>query len=470
MEKRCYAIGGRVNFNEDTVSLCHGMDIGDKIIWRYDSGEPFTPQYYLDKVKELNQKNQTSCPECEGCSNLLEGEKEKNKLEIITINPMNYCQNRCVYCGNFQGEIKELYNPLPMIKDFMDKGLVADNCLFDWGGGEPTLSHYFEETFLFLLENGYMQRVNTNAVKLSEVLLSHLDDELVTLRFSLDAGNEKAFLATKGRNLFNQVVKNITEYSHRTKNIVLKYVVTCTNSDSKSIKDFVNLAADIGISAICIDTEMFSFGANNYNGLLSFTEKELEAAHLLRKLAHAKGLNVQIGYVWTAQNNNVPSRDFNYIKSIKELNENDERYEIPQELLPVHKERIDEYKKGIRPIVLAGFETLLSEMKNKKVILYGAGNNGSRMLKCLRKYHIQVCAVCDKNKQGSCLDDILIKDIKEVLKEIDDNTCVLITPYCAKEIIIEFNEQNYAELKGKLYYIDGFRCSKRILEDLTENA
>ena len=49
MAKKCYAIGGRINFNEDTVSLCHGIDIGDKIIWKMGDDGEFTPQYYRER-------------------------------------------------------------------------------------------------------------------------------------------------------------------------------------------------------------------------------------------------------------------------------------------------------------------------------------------------------------------------------------------------------------------------------------
>ena len=46
--------------------------------------------------------------------------------------------------------------------------------------------------------------------------------DLVSLRISLDAGNEEAFVATKGRRLFRQVVENIKRYREKTENLLLK--------------------------------------------------------------------------------------------------------------------------------------------------------------------------------------------------------------------------------------------------------
>lgn len=466
MARRCYAIGGRVNFNEDTVSLCHGIDIGDKIIWDISCGFDFTPFIYMQEIEKLNSKNQEEHPECEGCSNLREGNAESKKIEIITINPMYYCQNRCIYCGNFKGSINSKYNPLPIIKAFIDEGLVAENCLFDWGGGEPTISDIFEETFIYLLEHGYMQRVNTNAIKMSEVVLNNLDNNLVSLRISLDSGNYESFLATKGRNLFDRVVKNVRCYREKTENLLLKYVITNSNSDENSLKDFLDLASELNVKAICIDTDMLSYGWSDYHDMLRFTEKELSAAHYLQCEAHKRGLNVQIGYVWTARDYDVPSRDFNCINDIKELIDNDERYKLPERLSEFHVNRINEFSEHIMPRVMASFETLLYEIKNKKVILYGAGNNGQGLFQALTEFGYSVSYFCDKYKSGGQIKGVEILSIPEMLNCIDEETVVIITPYNVKEIVKEFNDKKFEILRNRLYYIDGFRFCRQVLDEI----
>lgn len=463
---KCYAIGGRVNFNYDTVSFCHGMDIGDKIIWRWDSGETFGVEYYLQKVGEFNQKNEAEPRECAGCSNLRQGDQNNGLIEIVTINPNWFCQNRCVYCGNFQGEREELYNPLPIIKEFIEAGLIADNCLFDWGGGEPTVSDCFEEVFLYLLKNKYMQRVNTNAIKLSELLLRNLDSDLVSLRISLDAGNCNTFLYTKGRNLFEQVIRNVGEYSSRTRNIVVKYVITCTNSTEKSIRDFIGVVQKLGIKTICIDTEMMSFGNIHYDGLLRFSEEEINAANLLRRLGHEYNLNVQIGYVWTAQNNEIPSRDYNRIEKISELNLSNEKYPILMDLLPSHEEHNRLYSAGIVPMVMASWETLLHEIKGKKLYIYGAGRNGQVLMDALEQVGISEYQIVDKQLAGKVLGDKIIMSVDEMIERCEENTRVIITPACANEIIEEFNENHFTSLIGKILVMDSYRYSKCAISSL----
>lgn len=483
MARQCYAIGGRINFNYDTVSLCHGIDIGDRIIWRYGRDGEFTPEYYKSAVKEITERNQGENPLCKGCSNLIPAGNEPGtmaaqefgecredrqlpKIEIITINPMYFCQNRCIYCGNFRGEKESLYDPLPIIQAFIDAGMVSDTCLFDWGGGEPTVWDGFTRIFLFLLQKGYMQRVNTNAIHMSDVLKDNLDNDLVSLRISLDAGNEETFLATKGRNLFHQAVGNIKIYRDKTENLLLKYVITNSNSDEESIRDFIGLAVWLDIKAVCIDTDMLSYGWEEYPDLLRFTEKELKAAHLLRDLAHKNSLNVQIGYVWTARDSNTPSRDFNNIKHIRELIDNNESYALPKQLSEFHIKRINEFPNGIMPIVLASFETLYQMMQNKKIILYGAGKNGKKLLKALKEFKLSVICFADKIKAGQIIDGLPVKSMDEVKREMGSDVVIIITPYKVKEILHEFNEKNYSWLKGHLYYIDEFRYGDRVLEEM----
>ena len=470
MSKHCYAIGGRINFNQDNISLCHGIDIGDQVIWRVSEGVPFTYSLYNERISQMIASNQTDKAICAGCSNLIECVNAPSIIDIVTINPMNFCQCRCVYCGNFWRDHKSLYNPLQIIKEFIIEGLIAKNCLFDWGGGEPTISDVFEELFLFLLENGYMQRVNTNAYNMSELVYNNLDNDLVSLRISLDSGNSETYFKTKGKDVFDQVIDNIKKYRTKTDNIVLKYVVTNTNSSEESIQDFVELANSIRIKAICIDTEMYSFGKADYKGMLSFTENELNAAKLLQKRAHEIGVNVQIGYVWTAQNPLVPSRDFNQIKNLKELIDENEKYKIPDVMPGFNLRRNNDFINDIYPVVLPSLEFFIANYKDKKIVLYGAGNNGEALLPVLQGFGFQIVCCCDKNKVGQRLNEFIIRDINDIVDSINDDTVVLLTPYYSRDIVIDFNEHNYYQLKNRLLYIDSNRYCKPVLDSISGNG
>jgi len=311
-----------------------------------------------------------------------------------------------------------------------------------------------------------MQRVNTNAIYMSDIVYNHLDNELVSLRISLDSGNAETYLNTKGRSLFDRVVKNISAYREKTENILLKYVVTNTNSNEQSITDFVELADRLSIKAVCIDTEMYSFGKENYRGLLRFTSDELAAARLLQNLAHKKGLNVQIGYVWTAQNSLIPSRDFNHIKSISELIEENETYKLPETLPDFNNINNAVFSKGIIPKVLSSFEIIVSSLKDKKVVLYGAGNNGKKLLSVLKRYGIKVNCFCDKAKAGQVIDGVEVKNIHDIKDDIGDDVIVILTPFRSREIVAEFNKENLYQLKDCLYYIDDIRYSDRVLEEI----
>ena len=104
-------------------------------------------------------------------------------------------------------------------------------------------------------------------------------------------------------------------------------------------------------------------------------------------------------------------------------------------------------------------------MKGKRVVLYGAGKNGRRLLTVLKNNGLIVSEICDKEKKGQMLDDYCIVSIEEMLSNVDADTCVIITPFNAKSIVKEFNEKAYTILRGKLYHIEAHRYSDRTMED-----
>ena len=243
-------------------------------------------------------------------------------------------------------------------------------------------------------------------------------------------------------------------------------MITNTNSNEQSIIDFVELAGRLNIKAICVDTEMYSFGKENYRGLLRFTEDELTAAKLLQNKAHKKGLHVQIGYVWTAQNSLIPSRDFNHIKSISELIEENETYTLPETLPEFNNRNNRVFYNDIIPTVLSSFEIVLSCMKDKKVVLYGAGNNGKKILSVLKRYGFDVICFCDKAKAGQVVEGVEVRNIHDIKDSIDDDTIVILTPFFSREIVAEFNKDNLYQLKNHLYYIEDIRYSDRVLKEI----
>lgn len=107
----------------------------------------------------------------------------------------------------------------------------------------------------------------------------------------------------------------------------------------------------------------------------------------------------------------------------------------------------------------------MHQVKGKRVILYGAGKNGERLLESLRKNGLGVSGICDKEKGGQVLGEYKIISVEEMLSRIDEDTRIIITPFDGRSIVKELNEKEYTKLRGRLYHIEAHRYSDRTMEE-----
>lgn len=73
----------------------------------------------------------------------------------------------------------------------------------------------------------------------------------------------------------------------------------------------------------------------------------------------------------------------------------------------------------------------LKFLKNKKVIIFGAGRQGKRVLHNLSKHKIAVVAFCDNDieKQNNLISDIKVISFGDLMKMNDNNTIVIISAF-----------------------------------------
>ena len=80
--------------------------------------------------------------------------------------------------------------------------------------------------------------------------------------------------------------------------------------------------------------------------------------------------------------------------------------------------------------------------KCKNIILFGCGGKGRQAIKILNNLGIRISAACDNNTElcGKVfVDNIFIKSLDEILKEIEINdTCIIIT--CSINYTVEINK------------------------------
>ncbi len=124
------------------------------------------------------------------------------------------------------------------------------------GVGEPMMVRALPRMIRYLKDRGAYVLFNTNGTLLTErkgreLIASGLDE----LRLSLDAAEPKAFVAVRGRDMFNRILRNIRRFRALQRELGapgprLSLWLTGLKETLHQLKDFVRLAHDLGISEV----------------------------------------------------------------------------------------------------------------------------------------------------------------------------------------------------------------------------
>lgn len=256
---------------------------------------------YIKNIDNIMQQNQKENAVCKGCK-FFEKQivpnfpKEKN-ITFFTINHFTKCNSNCIYCGIGRKTEDIKYNLLPIIKQMVKNKIINDSCLFNWGGGEPTICSEFEEIAKFLHKNKLRQAINSSGIEFSNTILGGLKDGLMSIQISPDAGTEETYKKIKRQNNFNKVWENIEKYAQFPDMLFVKYIFFSWNANENDVKLFIQKCINAKVKNIVIDCE--SNSANNPKSPFGkINEEIIQLAILMKKLAIQNNINYQISYQW----------------------------------------------------------------------------------------------------------------------------------------------------------------------------
>jgi wyosine [tRNA(Phe)-imidazoG37] synthetase (radical SAM superfamily) len=233
---------------------------------------------------------------CVDCVNL--ETKEWPELEypfkLIIITNFIHCNLRCSHCWLAWAEYSpykkeklppaETYNISSILKEILDKKLLDQKGVVDWGGGgEPTLSSGFKDYFPKLVQYGVRQVVHTNAVICPPFLNNgKLDMTGTRIIASIDAGTPECYHEIKGKNMLPRVFQNLKKYSDSGARVIAKYLILEKNKRPEEINCFLNKVKDIGLDTVHVDID---------NRCLALSEELVHTLQKFKKQALELGLN-----------------------------------------------------------------------------------------------------------------------------------------------------------------------------------
>jgi MoaA/NifB/PqqE/SkfB family radical SAM enzyme len=171
------------------------------------------------------------------------------------------------------------------------------------GVGEPMLVKNLPDMIRYLKARNVYTLFNTNGTLLTprkqrELIETGLDE----LRVSLDAADAKTFLAVRGKNFFDRIVRNISGFTKLQRELgaekpLVSMWLTGLQETIGQLPDFVRLAAEIGVREVHLQRLVFDdagFGLARAESALFARAREEEEAAVAAAQTIAAALGVRL--------------------------------------------------------------------------------------------------------------------------------------------------------------------------------
>ncbi len=250
--KSCPKLESGLRLGREGVHACALGPFSAPIYWTAkEAGSlTITKDMISAKRRELFYKLNDDCSNiaCKGCKMVVEKkfkDVEFSKLGHIDVAACTLCNLRCNFCGYVKHNLlaKAEYDPLPILRTFQPEDVLWSSAV-DFNGGEPTLLPNFEDYIEYFNSRKIRIFLYTNAVLYKQAAYDGLvNGSIRWICTSLDAGTPSTYLATKERDVFDDVIENLTRYADAGSKgggeLAVKYIFTEDNSSDDDVTGFV---------------------------------------------------------------------------------------------------------------------------------------------------------------------------------------------------------------------------------------
>jgi MoaA/NifB/PqqE/SkfB family radical SAM enzyme len=170
------------------------------------------------------------------------------------------------------------------------------------GVGEPMLVKSLPRMVRYLADRGVYTLFNTNGTVLNERSgRALIDAGLDELRVSLDAANAKSFMAVRGKNYFNRILKNVRafrdlqESEGHSKPRVSAWL-TGLKETVRELPEFVRVAAEIGVKEVYLqrlvyfDSDTIGMAQPSQTLFEKMSGEDAQYLKQAEELAHSLGM------------------------------------------------------------------------------------------------------------------------------------------------------------------------------------
>ena len=206
-------------------------------------------EHCLFLFNALNEGLYTPCVDCI----MIQDGKANHNLQMKTANLSSgliggeRCNLKCSYCtyGEEFGSTRygdSVYDILQYLSEHTEVEIIT------YASGEVTVSDYRDDIFKLWKAKKWKGSILTNAMIYSEDIAHLLQEKLITINCSIDAGTSDTFRVLKGVDGFASVIENLERYASISggRGLIIKYIlldgVNCNYTD---IIGFLSIAQKI---------------------------------------------------------------------------------------------------------------------------------------------------------------------------------------------------------------------------------
>lgn len=433
--------GSRINFEPHSVSLCHEATLRNRpkeVLCVSDISDFSVDKFYehIYHLLELFQDEGFPCRKCPLCKL---GEFHFAPISFAVVGLSHSCNSNCIYCDVRVGGENEGYEIAPLIKAFAQDNLISPEVLFNWGGGEPTSHVGFEDAVRVIADNGYRQRIHTNAILFSQAAHHALQAGNAILFVSVDSGTEPVFRRVKGHCGYSAVWKNVAEYvSCSLDNVFVKFNVMNYNSDEREIDAFLEQCLAAKVRNVVVSAEISSYCTASNAGPFYFTEKEFQAAHYLHSRARQMGFNVLVA---------------KFAFQVRGEYDKDGNLKLPSSYF----DNIDHEAlcRNIRVEAFPTVESVLEHLSSEGVVIFCGEGWGTLAYRAFKKAG-KDCICIDSGEKyiGTIIDDCVVGSAREFLATCDaDKTYQIIVAGANVQEIV--SQINHSDINARLFWAAG---------------
>lgn len=285
--KFCSYLCHAINFEPDAVQPCCNVHALSVPRFPFVGGWLDMKAYarHIQRVASLLQAGGDLCRNCPDlkCLSPSEGGQEQLLFTSVSINMHRHlCNCRCVYCDLWRGQGTG-YAIVPVLQSLAEQHVLSEDCYMSWGGGESSLLPDFEEASRWILSNGWLQYVHTNALRFSPAVALLLQEGRGAVNISLDSASAAMYRHVKGVDGFGRVKANVRRYlatARETGLVHLKYIIFEQNNSLEELEAFFDLCRSLGISSV-----QFSLNFEELNAAGPSSQSLLGAAYFQYKAA-----------------------------------------------------------------------------------------------------------------------------------------------------------------------------------------